>query len=63
MLKDSKNKNIKTLNTKSINLFKNKILVQPDVQHGLAIAAAKIIGTISFLQHQLSLVMRATPAS
>jgi len=45
------------------NLFKSKILVQPAVQHGLAIAAAKIIGIISFLQHQLSLVMRPTPAS
>jgi len=63
MLKGTKNKNIKTLSPKPKNLFKNKTLVQPAVQHGLAITAAKIIGVISFLQHQLSLVMRATPAS
>jgi len=63
MLKGTKNKNIKALSSKVINLFKNKTLVQPSVQHGLAIAAAKFIGIISFLQHQLSLVMRAAPAS
>jgi len=63
MLKGTKNKNIKVLSSKSINLFKNKILVQPAVQHGLAIAAAKIIDVNSFLQHHLGLVMRATPAS
>ena len=48
---------------KAIKIFKNKILAQPDVQHGLAIAAAKIIGVNSFLQHQLGLVMQASPAS
>jgi len=38
---------------KAIKIFKNKTLVQPAVQHGLAIAAAKIIGVISFLPIKL----------